>query len=49
MDIKTMTVRQLKTLLKQFSIVSLGVRDIVLKNAIEDELNNRKEVLKNED
>jgi hypothetical protein len=43
MDIKTMTVRQLKTLLKQFSIVSLGVRDIVLKNAIEDELNNRKE------
>jgi hypothetical protein len=44
MDIKTMTVRQLKTLLKQFSIVSLGVRDIVLKNAIEDELNNRKEV-----
>jgi hypothetical protein len=44
MDIKNMTVRQLKTLLKQFSIVSLGVRDIVLKNAIEDELNNRKEV-----
>ena len=44
MNIKTMTVRQLKTLLKQFSIVSLGVRDIVLKNAIEDELNNRKEV-----
>jgi hypothetical protein len=43
MDIKTMTVRQLKTLLKQFSIVSLGVRDIILKNAIEDELNNRKE------
>jgi hypothetical protein len=43
MDIKNMTVRQLKTLLKQFSIVSLGVRDIVLKNAIEDELNNRKE------
>jgi hypothetical protein len=41
MDIKTMTVRQLKTLLKQFSIVSLGVRDIVLKNAIEDELNAR--------
>ena len=43
MDIKTMTVRQLKTLLKQFSIVSLGVKDIILKNAIEDELNNRKE------
>jgi len=43
MDIKTMTVKQLKTLLKQFSIVSLGVKDIILKNAIEDELNNRKE------
>lgn len=42
MDIKNMTVRQLKTLLKQFSIVSLGVKDIILKNAIEDELNNRK-------
>jgi hypothetical protein len=41
MDIKNMTVRQLKTLLKQFSIVSLGVRDIVLKNVIEDELNAR--------
>ena len=43
MDIKNMTVRQLKTLLKQFSIVSLGVKDIILKNAIEEELNNRKE------
>jgi hypothetical protein len=42
MDIKNMTVRQLKTLLKQLSIVSLGVKDIILKNAIEDELNNRK-------
>jgi len=41
MDIKKMTVRQLKTLLKQFSIVSLGVKDIILKNAIEDELKNR--------
>jgi hypothetical protein len=41
MDIKTMTVRQLKTLLKQFSIVSLGVKDIILKNAIEEELNKR--------
>jgi hypothetical protein len=43
MDIKNMTVRQLKTLLKQFSSVSLGVKDIILKNAIEEELNNRKE------
>ena len=39
-----MTVRQLKALLKQFSVVSLGVRDIVLKHAIEDELHNRKGV-----
>ena len=44
MDIKKMTVKQLKTLLKQFSKVSLGVSDIVLKHAIEDELNNRKGV-----
>ena len=44
MDIKNMTVRQLKTLLKQFSSVSLGVKDIILKNAIEEELNNRKGV-----
>lgn len=41
MDIKNMTVRQLKTLLKQFSVVSLGVKDTILKNAIEDELNAR--------
>ena len=41
MDIKKMTVRQLKTLLKQFSIVSRGVKYIILKNAIEDELKNR--------
>ena len=42
MNIKTMTTKELKTLLKQFSIVSLGVRDIVLKQAIEDELQARK-------
>jgi hypothetical protein len=42
MDIKNMTVKELKTLLKQFSIVSLGVRDIVRKQAIEDELQARK-------
>ena len=41
MDIKNMTTKELKTLLKQFSIVSLGVRDIVLKQAIEDELQAR--------
>jgi hypothetical protein len=38
---KNMTVKQLKTLLKQFSIVSLGVKDIALKHAIEDELHAR--------
>jgi hypothetical protein len=42
MDIKNMTTKELKTLLKQFSIVSLGVRDIVLKQAIEDELQARR-------
>lgn len=41
MDIKNMTTKELKTLLKQFSVVSLGVRDIVLKQAIEDELQTR--------
>lgn len=41
MNIKDMTTRQLKTALKQFSIVSLGLRDIVLKQMIEDELYNR--------
>jgi hypothetical protein len=41
MDIKNMTTKELKTLLKQFSVVSLGVRDIVLKQAIEDELRAR--------
>jgi hypothetical protein len=42
MDIKNMTVRQLKALLKQLSVVSLGVNDIMLKHEIEDELNERK-------
>jgi len=42
MDIKNMTVKELKALLKQFSVVSLGVRDIVLKQAIEDELQARR-------
>lgn len=41
MNLKNMTVRQLRTLLKQFSIVSLGVKDTILKQAIEDELHSR--------
>jgi hypothetical protein len=42
MDIREMTVKELKTLLKQFSGVSLGVRDIMLKHAIQDEIQARK-------
>ena len=38
MNLKDMTVKQLRTLLKQFSVVSLGVSDLILKHAIEDEL-----------
>lgn len=41
MNFKDMTTKELKTLLKQFSIVSLGVKDIVLKQMIEDELQTR--------
>ena len=41
MNIKEMTTRQLKTQLKQFSIVSLGIRDIILVQLIEDELERR--------
>jgi hypothetical protein len=42
MDIKTKSTKELKTLLKQFSIVSLGLKDLILKHAIEDELQWRK-------
>ena len=41
MNISNMTTKQLKTLLKQFSIVSLGVNDIILIHQIEDELARR--------
>ena len=41
MDLQSLTIRQLKTMLKQFSVVSLGVRDIILMHAIEDELARR--------
>jgi hypothetical protein len=42
MDIKSKTTNELKIMLKQFSNVSMGVRDLILKHAIEDELQWRK-------
>lgn len=41
MNIKEMTTKELRVLLKSFSNVSLGVRDIMLINRIEDELQRR--------
>lgn len=41
MNIKEMTTKELRVLLKSFSNVSLGVRDIMLINQIEDELQRR--------
>ena len=41
MNIKEMTTKELRVLLKSFSNVSLGVRDIMLINQIEDELERR--------
>lgn len=42
MDISKMTVRQLRLVLKELSMGGLGVKDIRLAHAIEDEINNRK-------
>jgi hypothetical protein len=42
MDLKTKSTKELKTLLKQFSIVSLGLKDLIIKQMIEDELQWRK-------
>lgn len=41
MNLQTMTKKQLKTLLKQFSIISLGVKDLIIKQQIENELLKR--------
>lgn len=41
MDIQNKTTKQLRALLKQFSIVSLSLDEVILKNAIEDELYRR--------
>jgi hypothetical protein len=37
-----MTIKELKVLLKSFSNVSLGVRDIILIQQIEDEIEGRR-------
>jgi hypothetical protein len=42
MNLKHLTIKQLKVLLKEISLVSIGVKDIVLKHAILDELEGRK-------
>lgn len=42
MDLKNKSTKELKALLKQFSIVSLGFKDLLIKHAIEDELEWRK-------
>jgi hypothetical protein len=42
MDIKSKTTNELKIMLKQFSIVSLGLKDLIIKQMIEDELQWRK-------
>ena len=41
MDISGMTTKQLKVLLKNFSHVSLGLKDLILKQMIEEELQRR--------
>ena len=41
MDIKGMKTKQLKVLLKSFSHVSLGLKDLILKQMIEEELERR--------
>ena len=41
MQISTMKTKQLRVLLKSFSNVSLGLKDLILKQMIEDELERR--------
>jgi hypothetical protein len=41
MQISTMKTKQLRVLLKNFSNVSLGLKDLILKQMIEDELERR--------
>lgn len=42
MDLKNKSTKELKAILKQFSVVSLGLKDLIIKQAIEDELQWRK-------
>jgi hypothetical protein len=42
MSILDLPTNELKVMLKQFKGVSMGVRDLMLKHAIEDELARRK-------
>lgn len=42
MDLKNKSTKELKAMLKQFSIVSLGLKDLIIKRMIEDELQWRK-------
>jgi len=41
MNLETMTLKELKVLLKSFSHVSLGVSDIVLIHRIENEIERK--------
>jgi hypothetical protein len=41
MQISTMKTKQLRVLLKSFSNVSLGLKDLILKQMIEEELQRR--------
>ena len=42
MNLEHLTIKQLKGLLKEISLVSVGVKDIVIRYAILDELERRK-------
>jgi hypothetical protein len=41
MDLKSKTVKELRTMLKEIKSVSMGVKDIILVHAIEDEIASR--------
>ena len=40
-DLKNMSVKQLRSLLKELSVQSMGVKDVAFKHAIEDEISRR--------
>jgi hypothetical protein len=42
MNLEHLTIKELKVLLKEISLVSIGVKDIFIKHAILDELERRK-------